>query len=232
MKSNDKQARQTKPEIYNYRNFDMKYYDMSTFPGPKPGDVIDNFELMTVDGESVNLYDLLDKPVVLEAGSVTCPMYAQNVPSMQQLSDQFPEIRFVVLYVREAHPGSRTLPHRSDNMKRQQASRLRKAYGDERQVLIDNVKGTVHRQIGALPNSLYLINTNGTILFRSDWNEPNKLINVLERLSDTPSEQSEHNQPPNPGMWLTLRVLLRGGIDSVIDFMRTMPSHFGHGYKH
>jgi len=174
---------------------------------------------------------LLDRPVLLETGSVTCPMYAQNVQPMQQLSDQYPQVRFAVLYIREAHPGNRTPPHQSDKMKRKQAARLRTIYGDDRLVLIDDVEGTVHRQIGALPNSLYLINTDGTILYRSNWNEPHKLNHVLDNLSDTPSAQSEHNHPPSPGMWLTLRVLSRGGMDAVIDFMRTMPSHFGHGYK-
>lgn len=40
-------------------------------------------------------------------------------------------------------------------------------------------------------------------------------VDVQAQLSDTPSKQSEDNQPTNPGMWLTLKVLLKGGIDSV-----------------
>lgn len=68
------------------------------------------------------------------------------------------------------------------------------------------------------------------MLYRSDWNDPAKLFQILQQLPATPNEVAENGQPPTPGMWLTIRVLLKGGWDALYDFVRTMPSHFGHGY--
>lgn len=63
---------------YNYQHFNPKDYDFSNFKGPKAGEKFIDFEATTLEGNSVSLSDYLDKPIILETGSITCPMYANT----------------------------------------------------------------------------------------------------------------------------------------------------------
>jgi len=72
-----------------------------------PGDPFPEFELVTTDGSKLaNENVFLDKPVIFIFGSMTCPMTASAAPSVQKLYDKFSDrVEFIMLYVREAHPG-------------------------------------------------------------------------------------------------------------------------------
>ena len=54
---------------YNYTRFKTSNYDYEKFPGPKAGDKMIDFELHTMEGQSVNLSDYNGKWLVLETGS-------------------------------------------------------------------------------------------------------------------------------------------------------------------
>jgi hypothetical protein len=98
---------------YNYRRFTPEEYEFAEFTGLSAGDRFVDADLHRLDGGTARLSDFLDKPLVLETGSMTCPMYAQSAPPMQDMVTRFPDLNFVVLYVREAHPGERTPQHAS-----------------------------------------------------------------------------------------------------------------------
>ncbi|MFV2039526.1 MAG: redoxin domain-containing protein, partial [Acidimicrobiales bacterium] len=65
--------------IYNYPRFTAGLYDLASFVGPKVGETVPDFTLTRLDGTTVQLSELWDKRLVLETGSVTCPMYANRV---------------------------------------------------------------------------------------------------------------------------------------------------------
>lgn len=50
---------------------------------------------------------------------------------------------------------------------------------DQRLVLVDDLEGTVHRAYGALPNYVDIIDPQGTVVFRSDWNKPKAVREAL-----------------------------------------------------
>ena len=72
-----------------------------------PGDAFPEFELITTDGRSLVNDDVFgDKPVIFIFGSMTCPMTASAAPSVQELYEEFGDrVNFIMMYVREAHPG-------------------------------------------------------------------------------------------------------------------------------
>jgi thiol-disulfide isomerase/thioredoxin len=136
-----------------------------------PGDRIPAFELITTRGERLVNDDLFgDKPVLFVFGSMTCPMTASSAPSVQELYEEFGErVDFIMLYVREAHPGENYAQAESMDDKISAAKALQEFYGIDWTVAADTIDGTLHRALDPKPNAAYLANSDGDILFRSLW---------------------------------------------------------------
>ena len=81
-------------------------------------------------------------------------------------------VDFYVLYVREAHPGKNYPAHKSFSQKLKFAKDLIRLERVGRTVLIDDLEGTVHRDYGDRPNSIYIIGKAGVISYRADWDDP------------------------------------------------------------
>jgi thiol-disulfide isomerase/thioredoxin len=136
-----------------------------------PGDAIPEFELLTTGGSKlVNENVFGDKPVIFVFGSMTCPMTASAAPSVQELYDEFGDsVDFIMLYVREAHPGEYFSQSETIEEKLNYARTLKEFYDIQWTVAADNVDGDLHRALDPKPNSAFLVNKDGTILFRSLW---------------------------------------------------------------
>jgi len=136
-----------------------------------PGDSFPSFEIFTTSGDSLNNRNVFaDKPVLVIFGSMTCPMTASAAPSVQALYDEFGEqIDFIMLYVREAHPGEHFTQTESVEEKLEHARALKEFYDIPWTVAADSVEGDLHRALDPKPNAAYLMNSEGTILFRSLW---------------------------------------------------------------
>ena len=151
---------------YNYKHFNPKDYNFKNFKGPKVGEKYIDFKAKTLDGKTVKLSDFLDKTIVLDTGSITCPMYANTTAPMNLLKKQYPNIHFLLLYVREAHPGERTNPLTSIVEKTSNAKATGKLYDEKRAILVDTIDGVAHRLYGSMPNMTYVIGKDGIIKFR------------------------------------------------------------------
>src|SRR5947209_20320661 len=81
-------------------------------------------------------------------------------------------VKFIFVYVREAHPGENYAPHRTMEQKLAHARAFQDKYNIERPILVDDLAGSGHRLYGELPNMTYLVGRGGRILFRSDWTDP------------------------------------------------------------
>jgi len=136
-----------------------------------PGDSIPPFELFTTGGDRLANRDVFDdKPVLFIFGSMTCPNTASAAPSVQTLYEQFSDrVRFVMVYVREAHPGECISQAETMEEKLEHARALKKLYDIQWTVAADNIDGDLHRALDPKPNSAVLMNSNGIILFRSLW---------------------------------------------------------------
>jgi len=208
---------------YNYAKFRSELYDLSNFPGPKVGESALDFSATTLDGRPMHLSDLRGKVVVLETGSITCPAYVHRINPMNKLAKQYPDIVFLLLYVREAHPGAQIGEHQTIEDKINRAQQLVTAEGEYRQVIIDNINGSAHQAYGSLPNMIYVIGKYGTALFRADWNHAPIAAEVIAKASQSEDLQAERAlfRPVPPPV--VLRVVSRAGFNAVLDLFIALP---------
>ncbi len=208
---------------YNYRRFRHTHYDLASFPGPGAGQPMPELTLFTLDGEAVQTSDFRGRMLVLETASVTCPMYAKSVPAMTALAAAHPDVSFVLMYVREAHPGRRLGAHQTRAEKSAAARSVPDRWRDPRRVLVDDVDGRAHRALGALPNMVYIVDAVGTIVFRGDWNRAEVVASILDGSATPDLRNREHFPPAKPNPVVAVRALGFGGWDAVADFVLGLP---------
>lgn len=138
---------------------------------PAPGDRVPEFDLPLLGGGRFRSTDLADSgPTLLIFGSSTCPVTDNAAPGLNRLHQQFgTRVRFVLVNVREAHPGEAFPQAKTMDTKLGHARRLRDLHGIDFEVAVDDVDGSLHRALGPKPNSAYLLGIDGTILFRAHW---------------------------------------------------------------
>jgi hypothetical protein len=206
---------------YNYRRYKMSEYELGKFPGAKAGEIAGGFTVRDQGGNPVSLEDYKDKWVVLETGSLTCSMYVKNIPGIAKLQGKYPDVEFLLIYVREAHPGARLGPHETDAQKLEMSKQLQAIYHEPRKVLIDSVDGDMHRKYGALPNMTYVINPDGRVIYRCDWAFPKLIEKVLAGRDKL--HTNEHVQIITAAPWIMVPVVLRGGWDALWDLIVALP---------
>jgi len=210
-------------DSYNYRHFRATDYEFLDEVGPGVGETLD-LRARTLDGDPVRLADLRGRPVVMETGSVTCGIYADRVGWWRKVAERHPEARFILLYVREAHPGARTDAHGTWEDKRRAASRLAEEWGEWRDVWIDDLEGSGHRMLGELPVMMYILDPEGRVVLRANWSDPDaaeQALNALDRGAD-PSKVQLRDHLPRP--WIALNGLSKGGVRAIWDFARSFPA--------
>jgi hypothetical protein len=108
-----------------------------------------------------------------------------EVPPLTELYRKYEprDFQFFIVYVREAHPGENYPHHKSFDQKLAHAERLRELEKiQEFPMLIDDFQGTAHRAYGLLPNMVYLIDREGTVVYKSDWTDAVEIDGMCESL--------------------------------------------------
>ncbi|MBU2951941.1 redoxin domain-containing protein [Tamlana agarivorans] len=210
-----------KEHSYNYEHFNPRDYNFKNFKGPKAGAKYIDFEATTLDGKTVKFSDFLDKTIVLDTGSITCPMYANTTGPMNLLKEQFPDVHFLLLYVREAHPGGRTKEITNFAEKMGNAKATSDLYNEKREVLVDTVDGIAHKLYGSMPNMTYVIGKDGIIKFRANWANIDALKKVL--LNPDKIESKDYYSVVKPPLRIALRTLLIGGVRALYEFLKGLP---------
>jgi hypothetical protein len=209
---------------YNHGRFRLSDYDLTQFPGPKAGEPAPDFGLTGLDGDPLHLSSFRGRWLVLETASVSCMMYARNVDKIGLLRKKYPDVEWLVVYVREAHPGRRRPAHRDMAQKLALAKSLKGDHGEMRTVVADTLAGDMHRAYGSLPNMVYVLNPDGQVVYRCDWLSVPELDRVLAKRPDM--ETNQHTLTDDlhyPSVWLTAKILWRSGIAAVWDFLRAAP---------
>ncbi len=153
-----------------------------------------NFELRTLDGKKVvDLASLKGKPVIIEFGSYTCPIFRGNTEAMSQLAKKYAgEATFLLVYGYEAHttdawqvPSNEregivyaqptTLDQRVDI-----AKTGTKALGVASTVLIDGMDNAVTDAWQGHPNVGYIVDEKGVIASNMRVIDPIEIGNWLD----------------------------------------------------
>lgn len=146
---------------------DMSFSDSA----PRPGDRLPTFDLPAVGGGRIRSADFVGrKPLLLVTGSYSCPMTASSDPILKQFHQEFGrDIDFVMLHVREAHPGERSEQPRSFEEKIEYAQALKTRDQLPWPIAVDHPEGTVHRALDEKPNAVWLTDRGGVIVYRGLW---------------------------------------------------------------
>jgi peroxiredoxin len=223
---------------YNYEHFSRDlFHDLAhgTYSGPGPSERAPDFRGISLDGESVRLSDFARKKnVLLIFGSATCPMTASTIGPLNELYDRFrgDEIEFLFVYVREAHPGEIIPAHHNMREKIEAARLLRDEEDMQMPIIVDDLRGSIHRKYSRLPNPAFLIDKSGKIAFLSLWSKPEAITAAIEELLDAQQERGIEHAIVNGGQDLSMplpygalsayRALERGGKQSLSDFRQAL----------
>lgn len=150
-------------------------------PGPNVDEAAPPFELKSLDGETVALSQVIGpKPVVLIFGNFTCGPFRSQSGNLEQLYQRYQDrARFLLVYVREAHPsdgwwmvnnqkvGIDLSQPTSNEQRAEIALRCRKHLDLHLPFLVDDVGDTVGAKYSGMPNRLYVIDGEGRVAFKS-----------------------------------------------------------------
>jgi AhpC/TSA family len=219
---------------YNYEHFSreiLEELEEAHFSGPAAGERAPDFTAVTLEGETLRLSDYRGrKNVLLVFGSATCPMTAAVIGEINALDDRMrgDDVEFLFMYVRETNPGEHIPAHRSASEKAAAARLLRDAEELEMPVLVDDVRGSIHRKYSKLPSPAFLIDKSGRVAFRSMWANPEELAAALDELLELQEERRVDRGVVRGGEDLSVpltytelyshRALERGGKEAVNDF--------------
>jgi hypothetical protein len=164
---------ETRIDGYRYESFrtrhmlaDLRFSSASTAPGCRLAPV----SLPVVGGGRTSIGGPRDRPLVLITGSLTCPMTEASTPTVVDLHRDYGDrADFVLLSVREAHPGERLPQPLTQAGTETRAAELAAHHGVPFTVAIDTLDGVVHRQLDAKPNTVAVIDRDGVVVFRSMW---------------------------------------------------------------
>ena len=179
----------------------LSHYDSKA---PRQDEPAPDFTLTDIDGKIVRLADLVgDKPVVIQLGSYSCPVFRYRRFDVQKLQRDYEgRVDFVVIYTQEAHPvdainpyadriwnpainrmaGVNVPEHESLDGRREQASVAYEAMELNSRFLIDNMNNSTWSEYGAAPSAAYVVDVNGIVRLRQPWVYPREIREVLDTL--------------------------------------------------
>lgn len=171
---------------------------------PRPGDLAPPFTLLTTDGHTIDHDDLRrdGRPTLLVFGSLTCPVTESAGEGLRELHARYGDhVRFVLVNVREAHPGALTPQPTTMEQKLEHACLLREHHQLPFEVAADDIDGTLHRAFGPRPSSAYLINPDARIVFRAHWS------NVTSQIGRAVAAVASGERPPQTDAGGTVRAM-------------------------
>lgn len=181
--------------------------DMFIWPAePEPGDMTASVDLQTTDGGRLRSADLASdgRPTLLVFGSRTCPVTESAATGLKELyAAHGARVRFVLVQVREAHPGLSIPQPQTSEQKLRHAVDLKRHHRLPFEVAVDDIEGTLHRSLGTKPSSAHIIAANGERVFRAQW------ANQTEALNQALSAVAAGQQPPVGTVTRTARAITR-----------------------
>lgn len=183
------------------RNCEFKIAEsMDSFKdeGLEVGTTAIDFTLWDTNGNEVTLSDLLaEKPVVMVLGSFTWPPFRRSCTGNNELFSKYGDsVNFIIVYTIEAHPIGTASPYSDKEWplnystdadgnpisqpltydeRLDLAKKTIEEQGIDVPILIDEMDNPIWCTYGQAPNIAYLIRTDGRIILKQEWYDPEKM---------------------------------------------------------
>lgn len=155
-----------------------------TFPGIEgakkglaTGEPAPNFSLRTLDGKTIDLTALRGKPVIVEFGSYTCPIYRGNTGAVADLVTKHGDkAHFITVYGYEAHPvdgwvvaqntreGIEIKQHTNLDDRFAAAKSTMSKLGIQSTMVVDGMDNAVTDAWHGHPNGAYILDSEGAVV--------------------------------------------------------------------
>jgi hypothetical protein len=112
----------------------------------------------------------------------------------------------VFVYTREAHPGENVPHHDSFENRLACAALLAEEAGIGRDILVDDLVGTVHRAYGLMPNMTWVIARGGRVAYKANWTSAANVEAFLDRFL---AARNEHPPGTTPVAYETQQIEFR-----------------------
>lgn len=154
-------------QVFAQDNFDTR--SLFLLPSLQVGDTLpDSLEVYTSDGERVKITGLLnEKPTAIVTGCITCPKFLRNYPAVEAVYRDYKDsVNFYYLYKTLAHPENQgyiqpiSISERLAHIKA-----AKEKFQTRVPWLADPMTNEVSTVFGLGPNSFYLIDSAGQILY-------------------------------------------------------------------
>jgi peroxiredoxin len=155
-------------------------------PALHVGDMAPDFVVLDLNGKPVRLSDFRGKKhVVFEFGSITAPIFINDIGDLNRLNAKFSanDVQFLMVYVREGHPAENYPAHSSIEQKLSHARDLQRLENVECPVLVDSLEGDTHHLYGLRPSPVWIVSKEGRIVYKSSWLVADELELVLQHLA-------------------------------------------------
>ncbi len=171
---------------------------------PDIGKKAPEFELIDLEGNPLHLTDLLgEKPLIIQIGSHTCPVYRYRRWDMKKLHREYGDrVNFLVIYTLEAHPVNAINPyidsewvssinyltntivhkHHSQEERIQQAIRSKELLKIPYMMAVDSMDNRTWKAYGRAPSTAFVLDKNGQVALKQVWVNPNAMRPIIERL--------------------------------------------------
>jgi peroxiredoxin len=144
-----------------------------------------DFAVTTLNGKTMRLSDFRDKQhVVFEFGCITAPVFVNDITSLNRLNARFADqdVQLLVIYAREAHPGTNYPHFTSMDQKLAAARDLQRLEDVQFPVVVDSLEGDAHHLYGLRPSPVYVVDKQGIIAYKASWLVSDELEMVIRHV--------------------------------------------------
>ncbi len=198
---------------------------------PGPGDRFPEFDLPAATGGRIRSAAIVGrKPMLLITGSYTCPMTASSNPVLKRLHQRYGgQVVFIMLQVREAHPGDTFDQPHSIEAKIRHAEALKARDRLPWPIAVDSTDGALHQALDEKPNAVWLTDRTGTVVYRGLWagdDEPLEaaLEAVLAGRRPRKQQSTARLKPMAMGIGMMREVTQSSGARAEADLWKAAPS--------
>ena len=172
---------------------------------PAAGSIAPNFKLKNLAGETVELAHLIgEKPIVLQLGSHSCPVYRYRRFGMNKLYREYSDkAHFILVYTIEAHPIGAINPYvdrewvSSFNYLTNTLVEKHLSYQDRQEManfsvnklqiaypaVVDTMDNNIWKAYGRAPSAAFVIDQKGKIALTLPWVNPYEIAKSLDQLT-------------------------------------------------